>query len=1062
MKKKLGQKNNRGSGKTSRRKRTQLTPKSKQTEERVHDRVAAVLTDAKKLQTNVGELHLKARELHQSVRDVHKASQGVDLLHSPASDRVDLVTEEKQPGGVAPFPIVGVGASAGGYEAFSNLVRHLPKDLGMAIVLVQHLDPHHKSKLTELLSQSAKLPVIETRNGMEVKKDHIYVIPENTTMTISEGRLSLSPREERNAPPMPIDLFFRSLAYHQQNLGIAIVLSGTGTDGTLGLIAIKGEGGVTFVQDEASAKYFGMPGSAIASGSVDFILDPAAMAKELVRIAAHPYVKREDKPKHRTLSESGEAENLIRESASELNTIFRLLKQRERVDFSLYKQSTLRRRIIRRMMLHKLDTVSSYIKLLQKDPAEAHSLFNDLLINVTNFFRDSKTFKMLQKRVFSRIVKAHAADSPLRFWTCGCATGEEAYSLAMSLLEFFDRTGAHHPAQIFATDISEGSVEKARAGIYPPNILQDVSQERIRRFFTKTSGGNYQVNKSIRDMCIFARQNVLTDPPFSNLDLITCRNVLIYFGPVLQRKIIPLFHYALRNTGFLLLGNSETIGSATQHFTLIDKKHKIYTKKPGTRTPGLEVVHRARALELQYPHLMAEKGVERETPINLQEEVDKVLLRDFSPAAVVINLDFEVMHFRGRTGDYLEHAPGTATLNLLKMARDSLVLPLRFLLNKAVKQDSTVTETGIELKNNGRTRRIDIEVRPFKLGTTTERFLIVVFGESKSHSLEFSRHKTKGNNKRHSDEEARLQNELQSTKESLRSIIEEQEATNEELKSANEEIQSSNEELQSTNEELETAKEELQSTNEELTTLNEELQNRNNELSEVNSDLFNLLASVSIPILMVGTDLTIRRFTPMAERIFNIIPSDVGRKLSDVNCVIVMSDLERITTTVIEDLVTVEREVQDREGRSWMLRIRPYRSRDNKIEGAVLLLLDIDELRRALEITLGLVKQPLIMLSPEMKVRSANDSFFATFGLTAKEVDGQSLFQLGNGQFDIPNLRLLLEDILPSNKRVTDYELEANFSKAGPRKLKLNATRFFEEGRGIQIILLAIEDVTSK
>ncbi len=440
-----------------------------------------------------------------------------------SADTTEIVTDDKSRGNGQPFTIVGVGASAGGYEAFGEFLTNLPKDTGMAIVLVQHLDPNHKSKLTELLAHSSKVPVIEVRNDMPVEPDHIYVIPENATMTISAGKLKLSQRKEGELPPMPIDVFFRSLAQEQQNRAIGVVLSGTGTDGTLGLEAIKGEGGITFAQDERTAKYFGMPGSAYASGAVDFVMPPAGIAAELERVARHPYLGRAGRRQKQT-GDGEELEKLLKESPDSLNTLFSLLRSRTAVDFTFYKQSTLKRRIVRRMVLHKLDTLAAYIRLLQSNPAELDALFNDLLINVTNFFRDPSTFHVLKKKIFPKMLKSHPENSPLRMWVCGCATGEEAYSLAMTLVEFFEHTHFHRPAQIFATDISDAGIERARSGVYPENILQDVSADRLRRFFAKVDG-NYQIHKSIRDMCVFARQNVLIDPPFSNLDRLAARGL---------------------------------------------------------------------------------------------------------------------------------------------------------------------------------------------------------------------------------------------------------------------------------------------------------------------------------------------------------------------------------------------------------------------------------------------------------------------------------------------------------------------------------------------------------
>lgn len=1014
---------------------------------------AATLAGAKQLYGTADELHHKAEALHQTIHDVE---------HTVETQ--ELVIDEKDGEQAKPFPIVGIGASAGGYEAFTDFLAALARDTGMAFVLVQHLDPKHKSKLTELLVHSTKIPVLEAREGLEVEPNHIYVIPENTNMTIQRGCLRLSPRRLHEAPPMPIDLFFRSLASQQQERAIGVVLSGTGSDGSLGLEAIKGESGITFAQDETSAKYFGMPGSAIASGSVDFVMAPEEIAKELGRIARHPYVGRPTKPQSKTTGGVVDADRLMREYPDELARLFNHLRSRTGVDFAFYKQSTLKRRIIRRMVLHKLDNLEAYVRMVENTPPELDALFNDLLINVTNFFRDPSTFQVLKRKIFPRMLKAHTNEAPLRIWVCGCATGEEAYSLAMSLVEFFEQNRSHRLVQIFATDISDASIEKARAGIYPENIQQDVSPERLRRFFTKVNG-SFQVHKSIRDMCIFARQNVVVDPPFSNLDLVTCRNVLIYFGPALQRRLIPLFHYALRPSGFLLLGNSETIGASAEHFTLLDKKHKIYAKKLSFLRPGLEITRVNQQAEARETSTARETDATRgDKPLDIQQQVDKILLREFSPGAVVINSDFEVVHFRGRTGEYLEHAPGQASLNLLKMVRESLVIGLRAVLNRASKSNEPARQTGVELHHNRHVRELTLEVVPFKLGPAQDRFFLVVFHENGATPTPRVEPGTLpvGARGRERREIVKLREELNTTKESLQSIIEEQEATNEELKSANEEIQSSNEELQSTNEELETAKEELQSTNEELTTLNEELQNRNIELSQANNDLTNLLSSVHVPILMLGNDLTIRRFTPMAERLFNLIPADVGRRLSDLSRAILVPDLDASVREVIDNLTPIEREAQDREGHWYLLRIRPYRTRENKIEGAVIVLVDIDELRHAVDVLLGMVKESLVVLGADMRIRKASQAFYDCFQFRPADVEGRSLFEIGDGCWNNHQLRSQLEEVLPKNRKVTNFEFEATLPKLGPRRLQVNAGRFFAARRGGDLILLAVEDLTGK
>lgn len=1057
-----------GKAKTLRLSKTAAKPSRKAlaAESEASETARKIVSGAQQLYGKAHALDQKADELHTSIDAAHQTawSWHAEATSDPgAPESGAIVLEEKGRAKGKPFPVVGIGASAGGYEACAEFLRKLPDDTGMAFVLILHLDPKHKSQLSELLSRSSKIPVMRAGQDMEVKPNQLFVIPENRNMTISGGRLRLHPRKEHEAPPMPIDHFFRSLAHDQQGSAIAVVLSGTGCDGTLGIEAIKGEGGITFAQDDRSSKFHDMPGSAIASGSVDFVLSPGEIAAELCRLAHHPLVGHA-RATRAAGPETADLDRVLRDTHNESNTIFRLLRARTGVDFSLYKQSTLKRRIIRRVVLHKQDSLDQYTRLAESSPGELDALFNDLLINVTNFFRDPHAFKVLKNKVFPRIVKAHTDDSPLRFWVCGCSTGEEAYSLAMALVEYFDQTHSHRAAQIFATDISDVGIEKARAGIYPPNIQQDVSPERLRRFFGKVNG-NFQVNKSIRDMCVFARQNVLVDPPFSNLDLVSCRNVLIYFGPMLQRKVVPLFHYALRNAGFLLLGNSETIGASAEHFALMDKKHKIYTKKPNFLRPGFEIPAKTPDFEQKGARSATEPAPQAGKPMDFQQQIERLLLRDFTPPTVVVNSQMDVIYFRGRTSLYLEHAPGTASLSLFKMLRETLTVSVRATISKAVRADAPVKHGGIELRRNGHVYELAIEVVPFRISPLDERFFAIVFRESPN-PLALAPSDTKetpgSSAARLRRELSRVKLDLMATKESMQSIIEEQEATNEELKSANKEIQSSNEELQSTNEELETAKEELQSTNEELTTLNEELQNRNVELSQANNDLQNLLGSVNIPILMVSADLTIRRLTPMAERVFDVIPTDVGRRLHDLRRTLLPSDLDVTVRKVIDDLTIIEREIQDRDGHWYLMRIRPYRTRENKIEGAVITLLDIDELRRSLDVVMSMVHQPLLMLDADLKVRNANPAFLTTFNLEGAEVLGKHFYQVADKQWDNPHLRTLLEEVLPRNRLVKDFIVDGHFPRLGARRFRLNASRFLEEGKGMPLILLAIEEAQSE
>jgi two-component system CheB/CheR fusion protein len=571
-------------------------------------------------------------------------------------------------------------------------------------------------------------------------------------------------------------------------------------------------------------------------------------------------------------------------------------------------------------------------------------LFNDVLIHVTGFFRDLPVFATLKKKIFPRLLKRKSQEEPIRIWVPGCSTGEEVYSLAMALIESSSDKQSQLQVQIFGTDINETALEKARAGFYPASIHENVSPERLRRFFIKSDGG-YRVNKNIREMCIFARQNVVMDPPFSNLDLISCRNVLIYLGPPLQRKIIPIFHYALKATGMLLLGASETIGLYAEFFQLVDSKTKIYAKKVTHTRPAVNFGQFQPAL----PSTAADPPKPPELPPNLddvQKQADRILLTSYSPAGVIINQQMEVLQFRGRTGPFFEHAHGEASLNLFKMAREGLTMDLRATVSKAMKQNARVRHEGARVKENGGFVEVAIEVVPFQIPLSRDRYYLVMLEPP---GPTFPREDKKGRQKNSKArpraevaELDRLREELATTRESLQAIIEEQEATNEELRSANEEIMSSNEELQSTNEELETAKEELQSTNEELTTLNEELESRNSQMDGVNNDLHNVLSSVNIPMLILGPDLRIRRFTTVAEKLFNLIPTDVGRPITDIALKVDVQNLPKLVIEVIDSLTAKDIEAPDAEGHWWSVRIRPYKTTDNRIDGAVIAMVDID------------------------------------------------------------------------------------------------------------------------
>jgi two-component system CheB/CheR fusion protein len=990
-----------------------------------------------------------------------------------------------------PFVVVGVGASAGGLEALSDLLANLPENTGMAFVVVQHLDPQHETMLSTLLSRVTHLPVLEATQDLAVCPDHVYVIPKNTTMTIVRGVLQLEPRGGTSRPHLPIDLFLKSLARDRQVAAIGVILSGTGSDGTLGIEELKAAGGITFAQDDASAKYPGMPQSAVRSGCIDRVLPPDQIARELARISQNPYVAPDQAAA--AGGESGAGDDV------HFKTILGILRAAFRVDFSAYRETTVRRRILRRMVLHTKDNLAEYIQHLQRDRAETEALYQDILINVTSFFRETEAFDVLQESVFPEILETKNPDTPIRIWVPGWSTGQEAYSLAMALVEFLERQVVRPPIQIFATDLSETvSLVKAREGVYPDNIAAEVSPERLRRFFTREQE-TYRVINSIRDMCVFAKQNVAADPPFSRLDLISCRNVLIYLTPALQKRVIPTFHYALNSSGFLMLGTSETVGSFANLFGVVDPKSRIYFKK----ATGLR----------QYRHFHGRDVLTGEpadvdlVPLSTglgdwQHAADSVVLKEYAPAGVLVNDDLDILQFRGQTGDYLAPPPGEPSHNLLKMAREGLLLELRSALNECRQGNAPVRRAGVQIRGQGVTHEIDLRVLPVKLPGSSEHCFLVLFEEpghepaaASGSSAEvtgpgrparwlprwlrrpFPRETAAAGGAGmpappDEREVARLQQELAAMREYLQSVIEQQDAVNEELKSANEEILSSNEELRSTNEEMETAKEELQSINEELVTVNEQLQNRNLELSRVSDDMTNLLGSANVPMVAVGVDLRIRWFTPAAGKLLSLLPADVGRQINDFKMVSDLHELDVLITEVIDSVQTEEREVRDRDGHWYLLRIRPYRTAEYKIDGAVVVLADIDEAKHAqlrlqesgayAQSIVDTVRDPLLILTDDLRVKSANQSFYQIFRVEPEETEDRFVYDLGRGQWDVPPLRRLLEEVLPGDRAFEQFEIEHEFPGIGHRVMLLNARRMRPRDGAARLILLAFQDVTER
>ena len=950
--------------------------------------------------------------------------------------------------------IVGVGASAGGLEAVSALLRALPQFPGLAIVLVQHLMPQHESALPALLAATTKLPVVQAAEGMRVEPNHVYVVPPNVQMAIADGVLHLMPRPRDKSQYVPIDFFLRSLADSAQERAIGVILSGTASDGAVGVRDIKTVGGITLAQDPASAKYDGMPRAAIATGMVDLVLPPDRLAAELVEIARHPYLRRPPLAPIEKPGDEQDASPLLRDE--QLERIFTMLRTSSGIDFRHYKLPTIERRLQRRMVLQKLTNIDQYLQYLQDHPGEVQALHQDLLIHVTRFFREPDSFTALAERIFPDIIDRHTGDNPIRVWVAGCSSGEEAYSVAMTLLETLGDRVDSAPIQVFATDVSDHAVEHARNGTYPESIAVDVSPERLRRFFTKVEGG-YRVTKTLRDICIFARQDLTRDPPFSKLDLVVCRNVLVYMTSALQNRLLTIFHYALKPNGYLMLGHAETIDSMSGLFAIEENQHRIYRKESTDTTLPAMSFHAERVPSVTPPR----KRIEGTADHSAQHEADRIALERYAPPGVIVDEDLQIVQFRGQTGLFLEPAPGDPSMSLLKMAREGLLHGVRAAFHAARRSGGAVRKDGLKVKQNGSWCDVGVEVIP--LGTSGRNHFLILFhtGRQQKDAEAPTARPAKGA-KRDDERLQRLEAELAASREYLHSIIQEVEAANDELQSANEEILSSNEELQSTNEELDTAKEELQSTIEELNTLNEELHGRNAELSRANSDLVNLLGSIQIAIVIVASDLRIRRFTPMAERVLNLIASDVGRPIGHIKPNIDCPDLEQLITLAIDTVVPQEREVRDGEGNVFSLRIRPYKNVENRIDGAVLALFDVQpqpsdgvRQRRDIDLLLQGVPVPLLLLDQDLHIREANEAFCRLFGYRRDAIAGRDLFGVGKNAWATPKLRAHLATA--QHDGGGSLAIRHRFPRMGDTQLWVGARRvdgLIDQGAAVLVTLL--------
>jgi len=957
-----------------------------------------------------------------------------------------------------PFPVVGIGASAGGLEALEKFFAHVAPGCGMGFVVVTHQHPGHTSLLPELLRKCTGMHVRVAADGVAVEPDCIFMSPPGGYLAILNGTLHLMEPDEPGLLRLPIDYFFRSLAEDQKEKAIGIVLSGTGTDGTLGLKAIKGAAGMTMAQAPESAKYSGMPSSAIASGLVDYVLPTEQIPAQLGAYAQGPYLA----------SAATEAQNDARlpEPMQKINV---LLRARTGHDFSAYKANTIRRRIERRINVHQLKGPQRYLRLLHENPHELDLLFRELLIGVTSFFRDPGAFEALAKAALPGLLASRPERVPVRVWAPGCSTGEEAYSLAMVLREQMDRAKQQFSVQVFATDLDHKAVEAARGGLYPEGIARDVRPQRLARFFVKEDEG-YRVKKDLREMVIFAAQNVLKDPPFTKIDLLVCRNLLIYLQPEAQERVLSLFHYALKPGGVLFLGTSESVSGLRDHFAALDKKWKIFSRKEpvGAFTPPgpfAAVQPRQEASSLG-----SVETAGRTQKLQLSVVLEKALLNRYAPACVIVNDRGDILYIHGRTGDYLEPATGQPRLNILDMAREGLRIDLASALRRAAGQDTPVVHDGVRVKTNGDSIAVRLAVTKLREPESIRGLLLVAFQTEPAAEKRLPARKAAARSaKPPPGRILNLEHELQYVKETLQSTVEELETSNEELKSTNEELQSTNEELQSANEELETSKEEMQSLNEELQTVNAQLQAKVDDLGRTSDDMQNLLNSTEVATIFLDQELRVKRFTPEATKLVKLLPSDTGRPIGDLAFNLRYDELEADAAEVLRTLVIKEREVQTKDGNWRQARILPYRTTDNVIDGLVMTFVNLNRSKQAeqaarqarayAESVVATIREPLLVLDAGLRVVSANPAFYRSFALSPQDAEHQSIYALNKGQWDIPGLRQLLQDILPMNSAFENFEVEHDFPGLGRKVLLLNARRLEQEAGVPEMILLAIEEV---
>ncbi|HUG02707.1 MAG TPA: chemotaxis protein CheB [Longimicrobiales bacterium] len=949
--------------------------------------------------------------------------------------------------------MVGIGASAGGLAALKTLFARIPADSGAAWVVVMHLSPTHESHLSELLQPHVGVPVRQVTETTALEPDQIYVMPPNANLNAIDTHVRLSELEARAAHRGPVDHFFRTLARTHHGHSVGVILTGTGSDGAQGIREIKAKGGITLVQDPEEAEYDGMPRSAIATGEVDAVLPVAEIPGAVLRfIRTEPRVP------------VGEDESTGDGNHRQLmQKVFALIRARTGRDFSRYKRPTVLRRISRRMQLLQVEELEAYMELLGTDPAEVDALADDILITVTSFFRDPEVFEALAGQVVPRLFKGKGPEDSVRVWSVGCATGEEAFSLAILLLEEATRHSAPPRIQVFATDLHQQSLARARDAFYAGDMEADVSPERLQQFFQAENGG-YRVRQNVRELVLFSQHDLLGDPPFSKLDLIACRNLLIYLERDLQREVLALFHYSLTAEGILVLGTSEAV-ETSKLFRVEDKKHRVYRRRAVTAAEArIPVFPLSRT---RHPAIVETEHVQGGIASGVLHER---MVERYAPPSLLVSPDDTVIHFSEHAGRYLVHPGGEPTVSVFKIVREELRTELRVALRAARQQGGPGVESKpIPMLLDGDTETVVLHVR---LAPTFEAdgCALIIFDERASPEApgEPGPGARRGERMGDGGQVGELEAELAVAGRRLETTIEDYEATQEELRALNEELQSSNEELRTTMEELETSKEELQSINEELQALNQENRHRVEELAQLSGDLQNLLVATDIAILFLDRELRIVRFTPKLAELFNVRPADHGRPISDVTHRLGYDDLKDDARTVLERIPAVEREVQDEMGRWYLTRVLPYRIPDDRIEGVVVNFIDIsdrkrmeEELRNAkifAENIVETIREPLLVLTADLRVLSANQAFYEHFRVKPEGTINRSVYELGNSQWDIPQLRRLLEDVLPESKVVNDFEMDHEFEEIGRRVMLVNARKIDH----VKFVLVSIRDITER